>query len=89
MQQNPLRGSGIVVLLLFVWSSCCAAQQLPIEIPAAPQLVIQNLTDGALPLDGRGGYTLYDRIGDLFGWLCVGLGIGILGLSYMRRRVTA
>jgi len=48
-----------------------------------------TIVTGVLPLDGRGGYTLYDRIGDMFGWFCVGLGIGLLGLSYLRRRVTA
>ncbi len=30
---------------------------------------------GELPLAGRGGATLYDRIGDLFGWLCLALGL--------------
>jgi apolipoprotein N-acyltransferase len=33
---------------------------------------------GDLPLDGRGGSTLYDRIGDAFGWLCLLLGGGLV-----------
>jgi apolipoprotein N-acyltransferase len=41
---------------------------------------------GELPLDGRGGNTLYDRIGDLFGWVCVVLGLGLVGVSYVRSR---
>lgn len=40
---------------------------------------------GDLPLDGRGGNTLYDRIGDAFGWLCAGLGFGLATASFMRR----
>lgn len=44
---------------------------------------------GELPLADRGGITLYDRIGDMFGWLCVVLGIGLYTLSFARRRVTA
>jgi apolipoprotein N-acyltransferase len=36
---------------------------------------------GNLPLDGRGGSTLYDRIGDAFGWLCLALGVGLVGVS--------
>jgi apolipoprotein N-acyltransferase len=40
---------------------------------------------GELPLDGRGGGTLYDRLGDAFGWLCVVLGFGAVGLSYIAR----
>lgn len=39
---------------------------------------------GELPLAGRGGGTLYDRIGDLFGWLCLALGIGLVGASWRR-----
>jgi apolipoprotein N-acyltransferase len=35
-----------------------------------------------LPLDGRGGATLYDRIGDVFGWLCLALGIGLVAASF-------
>jgi apolipoprotein N-acyltransferase len=37
---------------------------------------------GELPLDGRGGETLYDRIGDAFGWLCVLLGAGLVGFAF-------
>jgi apolipoprotein N-acyltransferase len=40
---------------------------------------------GNLPLDGRGGGTLYDRIGDVFGWLCVLLSVGLVGLSFVRQ----
>jgi apolipoprotein N-acyltransferase len=40
---------------------------------------------GDLPLDGRGGNTLYDRIGDVFGWLCAVLGIGLVALSFVKR----
>jgi len=36
---------------------------------------------GDLPLDGPGGSTLYDRIGDAFGWLCLALGAGLLTVS--------
>ena len=32
---------------------------------------------GDLPLDGRGGNTVYDRVGDAFGWLCAVLGFGL------------
>jgi apolipoprotein N-acyltransferase len=39
---------------------------------------------GELPLAGRGGATLYDRIGDLFGWLCLALGLGAVGASWWR-----
>lgn len=41
---------------------------------------------GDLPLDGRGGNTLYDRIGDVFGWFCAALGIGLVALSILRRK---
>jgi predicted dienelactone hydrolase/apolipoprotein N-acyltransferase len=40
---------------------------------------------GELPLSGRGGTTPYDRIGDAFGWLCLALGVGLLGASWRRR----
>lgn len=40
---------------------------------------------GTVPLDGRGGTTLYDRIGDFFGWLCLGVG-SALWVAAMRRR---
>ena len=43
---------------------------------------------GDLPLDGRGGNTLYDRIGDVFGWFCAALGIGLIALSFSRTRKT-
>jgi apolipoprotein N-acyltransferase len=36
---------------------------------------------GELPLSGRGGATLYDRIGDVFGWLCLTLGAVVVGAS--------
>jgi apolipoprotein N-acyltransferase len=38
---------------------------------------------GNLPLSGRGGSTLYDRIGDGFGWLCIVVSLGLLGWSFM------
>ncbi|HUO94485.1 MAG TPA: hypothetical protein VMU22_16280 [Rhizomicrobium sp.] len=41
---------------------------------------------GDLPLDGRGGGTLYDRIGDVWGWLCAVVGIGLVALSFVRRK---
>lgn len=41
---------------------------------------------GDLPLDGRGGDTIYDRIGDVFAWLCIAFGFGLAGLSFVRRR---
>jgi len=41
---------------------------------------------GELPLDGRGGNTLYDRIGDSLGWLCAILGLGLLGWSFVPHR---
>ena len=41
---------------------------------------------GELPLYGRGGQTLYDRIGDAFGWLCLMIGVGLVGLGLARRR---
>jgi apolipoprotein N-acyltransferase len=36
---------------------------------------------GDLPLDVLGGTTLYDRIGDAFGWFCLVLGTGLVGAS--------
>jgi apolipoprotein N-acyltransferase len=39
---------------------------------------------GELPLAGRGGATLYDRIGDVFGWLCLAFGVGLVGASFWR-----
>ena len=44
---------------------------------------------GDLPLDGRGGNTLYDKIGDVFGWFCAALGIGLVALSFVKRKETA
>jgi apolipoprotein N-acyltransferase len=44
---------------------------------------------GNLPLAGRGGDTLYDRIGDAFGWFCVIAGIGLLGLTFLPIRAGA
>jgi apolipoprotein N-acyltransferase len=41
---------------------------------------------GNLPLAGRGGDTLYDRIGDTFGWFSIVLSLGLLGWSFMPRR---
>jgi apolipoprotein N-acyltransferase len=43
---------------------------------------------GELPLTGHGGATLYDRIGDAFGWLCLILGLGLVGASAARDRVS-
>jgi hypothetical protein len=52
------------------------------------RIVTETRTSGAfttllgnLPLDGRGGSTLYDRIGDSFGWLCLAVGAGLLAVS--------
>jgi len=41
---------------------------------------------GDLPLDGRGGDTLYDRIGDLFGGVCIALSLGLVGWSFGHNR---
>ncbi|MGH7982910.1 MAG: nitrilase-related carbon-nitrogen hydrolase [Candidatus Udaeobacter sp.] len=41
---------------------------------------------GDLPLDGRGGGTLYDKIGDVFGWGCLVLSMALVGLSFARRK---
>jgi len=41
---------------------------------------------GDLPLDGRGGNTVYDRIGDIFGWLCMALGFSLVAVSFVRRK---
>jgi apolipoprotein N-acyltransferase len=43
---------------------------------------------GDLPLSGRGGETIYDKIGDAFGWLCLAVGLGFVALGFMRRRST-
>jgi apolipoprotein N-acyltransferase len=42
-----------------------------------------------LPLAGRGGDTVYDRIGDAFGWVCMALAIGLVGWSFLRMPRTA
>jgi apolipoprotein N-acyltransferase len=39
---------------------------------------------GDLPLAGRGGTTVYDRFGDIFGWLCLVIALGILAASFVR-----
>jgi len=39
---------------------------------------------GDLPLAGHGGATIYDRSGDIFGWLCLVLSLGILAASFVR-----
>jgi len=44
---------------------------------------------GDLPLDGRGGDTIYDRIGDVFGWLCLVLGIAATVLSFFKTKRAA
>lgn len=40
---------------------------------------------GDVPVDRRGGATVYDRIGDVFGWLCLLLGGGLVALGIVRR----
>jgi hypothetical protein len=40
---------------------------------------------GELPLGGRGGETIYDKIGDAFGWLCLAVGLGLVGWGFVRR----
>jgi apolipoprotein N-acyltransferase len=39
---------------------------------------------GDLPIDGRGGNTVYDHIGDIAGWFCLLLGPGLVALSWVR-----
>jgi apolipoprotein N-acyltransferase len=39
---------------------------------------------GDLPLDGRGGGTVYDKIGDVFGWLCLVLSVGLSSAARKR-----
>jgi len=41
---------------------------------------------GDLPIDGRGGDTLYDKIGDLFGWGCLVLSVALVGMSLVRHK---
>jgi len=40
---------------------------------------------GELPLDGRGGNTLYDGIGDVLGWFCTLAGIGLVIVSMSKK----
>ena len=44
---------------------------------------------GDLPLDGRGGNTPYDKIGDIFGWICLVLGVGLVGAAFFKRKEAA
>jgi apolipoprotein N-acyltransferase len=44
---------------------------------------------GDLPLDGHGGETLYDSIGDVFGWLCLAVGTALVGISFVRGHAVA
>lgn len=44
---------------------------------------------GDLPLDGRGGNTIYDRIGDAFGWLCLILGVAATIFAFFKRKRAA
>jgi apolipoprotein N-acyltransferase len=44
---------------------------------------------GDLPVGERGGATFYDRIGDAFGWICIALGIGLVGWSSVKRKSPA
>jgi apolipoprotein N-acyltransferase len=41
---------------------------------------------GDLPLAGRGGETLYDKIGDIFPWLCAALGLGLTAFAFLKWR---
>jgi apolipoprotein N-acyltransferase len=41
---------------------------------------------GDLPLGTRGGDTVYDRIGDIFGWLCLALGIVATAFARFKRK---
>jgi apolipoprotein N-acyltransferase len=41
---------------------------------------------GTLPLAGTGGDTLYDRIGDAFGWLCLAIALALVGGAAFERR---
>jgi apolipoprotein N-acyltransferase len=41
---------------------------------------------GDVPIDGRGGNTVYDAIGDAFGWLCLTLSVAALAWSLKRSR---
>lgn len=44
---------------------------------------------GDLPLGGRAGKTFYDRIGDVLGWICGALGVGLVGWSFGKRKSAA
>jgi apolipoprotein N-acyltransferase len=48
-----------------------------------------NVLIGDLPLDGRGGGTLYDRIGDTFGWLCLAAGLALTGFAVFKQKRAA
>jgi len=41
---------------------------------------------GELPLDGHGGTTIYDHLGDAFGWLCLLVALGICAGSFLAPR---
>lgn len=41
---------------------------------------------GDLPLDGRGGETVYDKIGDIIGWISIIVSVALLGLAFSRGR---
>jgi apolipoprotein N-acyltransferase len=55
-------------------------------------IAVEKTTDGFttligdLPLSGRGGDTLYDRIGDVFPWLCIAAGLGLTGFAFFKSR---
>jgi apolipoprotein N-acyltransferase len=60
------------------------------------RLIVRAKTTGAftvltgdLPLNGRGGNTVYDAIGDAFGWLCVVLSVVAMAWSLIRTRQVA
>jgi apolipoprotein N-acyltransferase len=53
-------------------------------VAEAPTVAGFTTVIGELPLAGRGGATPYDGIGDLFGWLCGALGLGLVGASLWR-----
>jgi apolipoprotein N-acyltransferase len=57
-------------------------------VAAAPTAAAFTTLVGELPLSGRGGATLYDRIGDVFGWLCLTLGAAVVAASLWRARVS-
>jgi apolipoprotein N-acyltransferase len=57
-------------------------------VTEAPTVAGFTTVVGELPLSGHGGATLYDRIGDVFGWLCLILGLGLVGASAARERLS-